>query len=140
MRASSHSKLALAMLAFVALSTGSMAYVQPVEAAVPMLSGGVGEDDFEAIAAQKDKYNVKLLFTESAGDYLSDVAVSIMTAKGKELASTVTDGPILLMQLKPGTYKVKATEAGRVQEHKLVVGKGRAYLQVRFPMLETPAE
>lgn len=140
MRASSRSKLVLSLFASVALATASMAYAQPTETAVPMASGGVGEEDFDALAAQTDKFNVKLLFTETNGDYVSDVAVSIADAKGKEIASTVTDGPILLMQLKPGTYKVKATEAGRVQEHKLAVGKGRAYLQVRFPVLETPTE
>lgn len=133
-------RLIFTLLASVMVSTASPAYVQSVEAAVPMASGGVGEEEFDALAAQTDKFNVKLLFTESTGDYLSDVAVSIMTAKGQEIASIVTDGPILLIQLKPGTYKVKATEAGRVQEHKLVVGKGRAYLQVRFPVLETPVD
>lgn len=140
MRASSHSKFIIAVLASVALSTSSLAYAQPVESAVPMASGGVGEEEFDALAAHTDKFNVKLLFTETNGDYVSDVAVSIMNAKGKELANTVTDGPILLMQLKPGSYKIKATEAGRVQEHKLAVGKGRAYQQIRFPVLETPTE
>ncbi len=117
MRAFPRANLVLSLFASVVLSTASLAYAQPVEPAVPMASGGVGEEDFEALAAESGKFNAKILFTESNGEYVSDVAVSILTTKGKEVASTVTDGPVLLLKLKPGTYKLKATEAGRVKEH-----------------------
>lgn len=107
------------------------------EAAIPMISGGIGDDEFDELAAQKDQYNVKILFTDNTGAYLSDVAVTLMNAKGDEITKTVTEGPILLMKLKPGSYKIRATESGQAKERKLAVpAKGRAYLQVAFPALD----
>lgn len=129
------------MLVVVAAMPLKPLYAASQEGSVPYISGGIGDDEFDEIASQKDKYNTKLLFTEANGEYLSDVAVAITDSKGNAVLSIVTEGPVLLVKLKPGTYKVKATEAGRVKESRLSVGaKGRAYQQFAFPALEGAIE
>lgn len=102
---------------------------------VPMLSGGVGEEDFGMMQNARSRFNTRLLFTETGGAYLSDVKVSVQTSSGMEIASTVTDGPVLLMRLTTGEYMIKASVSGYTKTQKLVVdAKKMNSGQIIFPI------
>lgn len=102
---------------------------------VPMLSGGVGEEEYEALQTAKDRFNTRMLFTETSGAYLSDVKVDISQGDGAVIASTTTQGPVLFVKLKPGTYSVKAVVGGLTKEHKFTVsGKGMTQVHLAFPL------
>ena len=82
----------------------------------PYLFGGVGSDEREAMEERAKDYNVKLVFAEKRGAFLSGVTVAIATAKGTEIASLGTEGPWFYIQLPPGDYSVKATFKGETKQ------------------------
>ena len=80
---------------------------------VSFISGGVGQDDADAMRAAAASYNLHLLFAISGnGDYLSDIHVTIRDRQGQTLVDTTADGPFFLAKLKPGSYRVTADNAG----------------------------
>ena len=78
----------------------------------PYLFGGVGTNEREAMEERAKGYNVKLVFAEKRGAFISGVTVVIASAKGTEIASLNTDGPWFYIQLPSGDYSVKATFKG----------------------------
>jgi hypothetical protein len=65
----------------------------------PYLFGGVSSDEREAMEGRAQGYNVKLVFAEKRGAFISGVTVMIVTAKGAEIASLTTEGPWFYIQL-----------------------------------------
>lgn len=126
----------LAVLTTMSLAlAGPAALAKEESPSVPMISGGVGDEEFDAIQNEKGRFNTRVLFTEIGGAYLSDVNVTISTAKGVVVATTVTQGPILLVKLKPGSYSIKASVSGVTKEQKLNVGsKGVSNAHVILPL------
>ncbi len=119
----------------LSISFSPLASAREENPSVPMLSGGVGEEDYDQLQSSRSHYNVRLLFTETSGAYVSDVKVSLRNAKGVEIATTTTEGPVLFLKLKPGVYSVKATVSGVVKTEKFTVSaKGMTFSQVRFPL------
>jgi hypothetical protein len=84
----------------------------------PYLFGGVGSDERDAMEEQAKGYNLKLVFAERRGAFISGVAVVITNAKGTEVASLATEGPWFYIQLPPGNYSVKAIFKGETKQIK----------------------
>lgn len=82
----------------------------------PYMFGGVGSDEREAMEARAIVYNVKLVFAEKRGAFVSGVSLAIGTAKGGEIVSLSTEGPWFYIQLPPGNYTVKARLKGELKE------------------------
>lgn len=102
---------------------------------IPMLSGGVGADELEAVQSEKARFNVRVLFSETGGAYVSDVKVSLLNKKGEEIAATQSEGPILLIRLKPGSYTIKASVSGATKTQKFTVpAKEPVRVHVAFPL------
>lgn len=102
--------------------------------AVRYLSGGIGQDEAQAMKEAAGRYNTAMTFTLNSGQYVSDVKVVVKKPDGQEVLATVTEGPMLLMDLPPGSYTVAATLDGRTQTRKVTVGKGRHQkLVLRWP-------
>jgi hypothetical protein len=111
--------------------------VSPVYAQdrLPPLSGGIGESGREIIQQNQPNYPLKLVLVGEAGVFLSDVNVSITNAFGEEVTKTVTEGPILLVDLAPGNYTVTATTEGLEQIAKITVNAtGLKTYHLRFPI------
>ena len=102
--------------------------------AVPMLSGGVGEDEMAQIKAAEHQYNLKLLFTAVNGEYYSDVPVKITDAKGHVVVDTVARGPVFLATLPAGRYTLQAStdDNSTVTQRITVDGKTLRSYQIRF--------
>jgi hypothetical protein len=84
----------------------------------PYLSGGVGSDEREVMEERGKAYNVKLVFAEKTGAYLSNVKLVIEDAKREEMVSLNANGPWFYIQLPPGSYSVKATFGEKSNELK----------------------
>jgi hypothetical protein len=84
----------------------------------PYLSGGVSSDEREVMEERGKAYNVKLVFAEKTGAYLSHVKLAIEDAKREETVSLDTNGPWFYIQLPLGSYGVKATFGGTSNELK----------------------
>lgn len=97
---------------------------------VTFVSGGVGGDERNAMQAIRGDFNLSLLFTvQGTGEYLSAVKVNITDKKGNTFLDTVSDGPMLLVSLKPGHYTVNAEVDGKiVHKNALIVSNKRTSL------------
>ncbi|MCK9635383.1 MAG: carboxypeptidase regulatory-like domain-containing protein [Methylobacter tundripaludum] len=94
---------------------------------VTFVSGGIGEDERNAMKTIKGDYNLNLLFAaKGSGEFAADLNVRIADAKGNVLVETVTDGPYLFARLKPGNYIVTAEKDGKVMRQKARIGNNRA--------------
>jgi hypothetical protein len=92
------------------------------DGALTYLSGGIGSDQSSAIKSVMKKYPLVLEFvgsTDAGNDYLADIPVQISDSHGKDLLSTQSDGPFMLVSLPHGRYNVTATYNGKT-EHRQV--------------------
>ena len=123
----------LLSLAVFAMSLGTLGSVVAVDmAALPevktqngisFLSGGIGLDESEAMKAAAKDYTLMLTCSiQPTGQYLSDVKVIITDKSGSPVLDTVTDGPILLVQLAPGQYRISADRDGNIMNRNVDIG------------------
>ncbi|MDP1665903.1 MAG: carboxypeptidase regulatory-like domain-containing protein [Methylobacter sp.] len=101
---------------------------------VTFVTGGVGENERNAMQAMRAEYNLNLLFSvRDTGEYLSDVTVRITDSRGNTLMESVSDGPMLFAKLKPGRYIISADRGDGQVIHKKVMVKQRTALSFTWP-------
>lgn len=94
------------------------------ENGVTYMSGGIGESEEGMMKRASGKYDLMLTFaTKEHGAYISDVKVDIVDAKGNNVVSTVSDGPIFLVNLPAGKYKVTAEAEGKAVTRQINVSR-----------------
>ena len=88
------------------------------------LSGGVGDQELLQINQASKDYNLKLILAEKSGAYAANVPVSIFDHKGKQVLNVPSSGPILLTNLAPDKYRVRASYQGleKQQEVRVIAG------------------
>jgi len=125
-------KLAFARAAIVAGAI-AIAAVAPVAAAaergeqngVGYEFGGWNADDRAQLESRAGSYPLMLGFAWSnAGNYLADVALKVEDAKGRTLVNLDECGPIVLLKLPAGSYRLTAARAGKVQTRAVQVTSG----------------
>ena len=92
---------------------------------VPYVSGGIGEESIDHLNSLARDFNLKLVFALNAGDYVSDVGVSIANAKGKTLLDATSEGPWFYTRLPAGNYQVVATLNGKTLKRQVAVGSAK---------------
>jgi hypothetical protein len=102
------------------------------------MTGGIGEDDAKAFRALAPRYSLRMTFTAAAGNYLSDVDVTIANASGHTILDTRTEGPFLFVMLPAGRYRI-AAHAGRTQLAKTVDVPRRGGLDLQIVLQERSA-
>jgi hypothetical protein len=103
------------LLFFTHAYGGTTGITPQTQGDVTFVSGGIGEDEHKALRAIQNQYNLHLTFAvKGSGEYVSGAKVKIEDAKGHVFLDTTTNGPTLLVQLKPGHYKVSADRDGHV--------------------------
>jgi hypothetical protein len=101
---------------------------------VPYISGGVGADDREELAAKESEYNLKVVVAATSGAYLADVQIVIDSARNGRVLDATMEGPILLAKLNPGTYTIKAISDAQPQTKTVTVaGQGLQTVDFRWP-------
>lgn len=122
--------VAMALCAAVAMGGAAEALSQvPSEQApavllqngIEYLSGGIGEDQVAAMRQLASHYSLSIIVAAKGGEYLSDVDVSIVSAKGENVLSVRTDGPYLLVRLPAGRYRVTAQSGQANQTREVTV-------------------
>jgi hypothetical protein len=102
--------------------------------AVSYVSGGIGEESREHLQSIAGLFNLKLLLAATSGAFIADVQIQIVGKDGKPLVQAVSEGPIFMAKLPPGSYRVTATADGVAREQKVVLGSGqRSTLHFRWP-------
>jgi hypothetical protein len=78
---------------------------------VSFVSGGVGQDESQALRSAASQWPLSLRFTARSGEYLADVHVTIDDAHGTSVLDTTSRGPYMLVKVPPGRYSVHASHA-----------------------------
>lgn len=100
---------------------------------ITYVSGGIGEDEVAAMKKMAAQYSLRVIVAGQSGEYLSDVDVTIASAAGKQVFSARTDGPILLVRLPAGRYRVSAASGQASAAHAVVVpAHGTAQLDLHL--------
>ena len=89
------------------------------------MSGGVGLEERTAMENAASGYNLELVFSIAAGNYLSRVDVMIEDADGKVILSEQANGPWFFVDLPKGSYEVSAIENGTKRSRNVQVGGAR---------------
>ena len=89
------------------------ALVPNEETGVRYLCGGSGQEEAEQMRQRAQEYGLMLTFAARTGNYLANVHVDIVDAKGSTVLSTTCDAPMMLVNLpRAGTYRVRAETGG----------------------------
>jgi hypothetical protein len=102
---------------------------------ITFVSGGIGAESRDSLAAREKSYNFKLILTlEGSGTFVSDARITLTGANGNKLVEHVTDGPLFLAGLPAGGYVVTATFRNLIQTRKFQVRADRLHTEyMRWP-------
>ena len=70
-------------------------------------------------------FNLKLVFANTSGAYVSDVKVTIVDASGHVVLDATSEGPLLMAKLPAGGYRVDATFGGHQESRKVTVAANK---------------
>ena len=124
--------LAVACLVLTPRAYAKAEEVARAPSGVMYVSGGIATEAVELLNSMQKDFNLKMVFTDTAGEYLSDVKVTIIDSGGRVLLDAVTDGPLLMAKLQAGRYRINATFDGR-SEHRNVAVIANRLTSVRLP-------
>lgn len=111
-------KLRLMGLCVALLPLCTMAQLPPLQAEndIRFIEGGVGLSESDAIKAESDRWSVKISFSRMNGqksEWVSNALLTIKNSKGTQVFLHKVDGPLILINLKPGRYLVLSTYEGQ---------------------------
>ncbi|WP_156902135.1 hypothetical protein [Azohydromonas australica] len=90
--------------------------------AVKYLSGGAGDEERSQLMAQWPQFPLLIVFSADGGAYAVPDSVRIANAQGAPLLEVGQAGPLLMVNLPPGDYRVQARIGGTAQERSLHLG------------------
>jgi hypothetical protein len=86
-------------------------------------SGGVGQDESQALRREAPHWPLALQFTGPGSDYVADVHVTITKSGGATVLDTTSRGPYMLVKLPAGHYTVRAQYKDATQTKSVNVSK-----------------
>jgi hypothetical protein len=91
-----------------------------------LVCGGIGSDEREAMEAKAPSANLSLeMFIAPGGEYVADVDVTLQPLGGERAPLAVhTEGPICLLHVPPGRYRIEATFSGVTRSAQTTVPAG----------------
>jgi len=89
---------------------------------IQWISGGVGDDARAEMRLAATAYSVHLMFSNRQGSYLADIPFTVSKPNGREIYSGVSAGPLLYLNLPPGTYRIAVQLDGVWQNRRIRAG------------------
>lgn len=102
------------------------------QAEIPWMSGGIGSGERDAMRKAARSYNVQLEFAARNGSYLASIPVTVARRDGQQVYAGISAGPLLYLQLPPGSYQITAELDGTRQTRRVEVSASRQAAQVMF--------
>jgi hypothetical protein len=107
------------------------------QGSVAYLSGGVGEDEQQAIKAAAASYPLTLELATAGpqrNPYIADARVEIRDARGRAVLDTTVEGPLVLVRAPAGTYTVDVDWNGAQLERVIQIAPDRhEHVVLEFP-------
>lgn len=126
-------RFGLKVYVMVVALTAAAAAADCADAGKRMVSGGIGEASRQELLREEHRYNLKLVFTLTEGNYVAGAGVELAAAAGGPVLQHFADGPFFLACLPPGRYTVSVEYEGRRQSRQTVIGKGLRTEYFRWP-------
>jgi hypothetical protein len=99
---------------------------------VPYAIGGGNIESRQELVAMASAYSVMLVFASDVADkHIADVEVSVRDCAGAHVLDLDKSGPIVLLGLAPGDYRVEVDHDGKRNVRPLAVG-AQSHRQVVF--------
>ena len=95
-------------------------------------SGGVGDEERAAIESQAGRYSMRLVFSETNGQYVVADSVSL-SKKGEQVFRMNDAGPLLYAQVPPGQYALAVTYRGVTQTRNVTIGNRASDMHLTWP-------
>jgi len=98
------------------------------EGDITYITGGVGQDEAQAIKRAAQDFPLELVFVERNGrkqEYLAAMPVRIVNDKGKVVFEGVSDGPYFIAKLPKGKYTVSTRWDAWSFSRPVTIGKAR---------------
>lgn len=95
---------------------------------VDFIMGGVGSDESQAMLAESKWWPLTIEFSEHTTDgdvWISDARVRIVNAAEQTVFDQVCDGPLLLVNVPPGSYTIAAQHKTSIKVQKIQLVKGQ---------------
>lgn len=100
------------------------------------ITGGVSDEEEDAMKSQEPDFNVRILISSTQGEYMSEVAIRFLDKQNAEVLRVNNAGPFFYVNLPPGTYTAEAAStSGAIQKVKVVVpakAKASGIINIRF--------
>jgi hypothetical protein len=94
---------------------------------ISYLSGGIGLDESEAIKAAAPGYGLFLTFVSNIdghGNFNAPEQVTVLKADGSPVLDLKPDGPFMLIDLPPGSYRITAGSASTTKTQVVQIARG----------------
>jgi hypothetical protein len=103
------------------------------------ITGGIGEDEQQAIEASARDYNLLISNAEKDGEFTAGTDFTITNRHGQEVLRAHDTGPLFYAQLPPGDYVIHATYNGaqRVRDVS-ITGKSPSDIHLIWPDIDRP--
>lgn len=135
-------KLAV-LLAGALAGTTLAALAQPLPPKGPPVRwtcGGIGSDERRMLEAHRADADLELLFvTQKRGGYVAGASV-VVKRDAATVASFEADGPICLLGLPPGAYRVEASLAGATVNRNIRVPATHRSQRAVFTFSDEPSD
>lgn len=102
------------------------------DSTVTFVTGGIGAFEKSWFDAHTGDYRLKVTYTDKTGHHLAGVQVQLTDTNDRIMMRTITDGPYLLVDAKPGSYILTSTYQGTSTTKKVTLGKGTTRTSVAF--------
>ncbi len=119
----------LTLFASVACAVEEVPEVQQ-QGNIPYVSGGIGEDESDALQAVQHDYNLRVMNADKLGHFSGDVRIVVSDLKHNVLLDSAS-GPLFYANLPKGRYVVEGFSGEQSRKQTIVVGKGKP-AHVRF--------
>jgi hypothetical protein len=96
-------------------------------------SGGVGDEERSALESQAARYSMRLVFSESNGQYIVADHVSLRK-QGTEVMSMNNAGPLLYAQIPAGQYALSVSYHGVTQTRNVSIGSRAGDVHMVWPV------
>lgn len=102
------------------------------DSATTFVSGGIGAFEKKWFDTHSNDFNLRVSYNDTTGHNLAGVNAALIDKDGTSVLETTTNGPLLLVKTKPGTYTLTSSYEGVSQSKKVTIGKGTARAGVTF--------
>lgn len=110
---------------------------------IEWMSGGIGQDEVQAMKREAPRWPLALSFALADKDkaiYTADVEVSIKNAAHYEIFKARSNGPFMLVRLKPGRYTLDASLNGHAQQRRIsITAQSSAPITLVWPLDAQPS-